>query len=98
MAPLPERHRMPLTTLTYLFYDLSCFEGIGPILLGLLDQANLKILLLEPEVSAAALAFTQDMLNIAGRRLENAKFIFQAPEVEDAGGSFQPFLCECTIK
>ncbi|KZS99933.1 uncharacterized protein LAESUDRAFT_732773 [Laetiporus sulphureus 93-53] len=91
LAPLPQRHRMPLTTVTSLEYDLSCFEGIGPILLGLLDQANLKTLLLEPEVSAAALAFAQDMLNIAGKRLEEAKIVFRVPKA-DVGGSSPPFF------
>ncbi|KZT06094.1 uncharacterized protein LAESUDRAFT_197771 [Laetiporus sulphureus 93-53] len=91
MASLPEHHRMPLRTVTSLEYDLSCFEDIGHILLGLLDQKILKSLRLESAVSEAALAFTQDMLNMAGTRLEGATILFQAPE-EDAGGNFQSLL------
>ncbi|KZT11837.1 uncharacterized protein LAESUDRAFT_154305 [Laetiporus sulphureus 93-53] len=37
MAPPPECHRMPLTAVTYFDLYLSCFEGIGHILLCLLD-------------------------------------------------------------
>ncbi|KZT02004.1 uncharacterized protein LAESUDRAFT_730713 [Laetiporus sulphureus 93-53] len=91
MAPLPEHHRMPLTTVTFLGYDMSCFEHIGHILLGLLDRAVLENVSLTPQVSAAALAFTQGMLNIAGRGLEIAEIEFNAPE-EDADGDFQSLL------
>ncbi|KZT06021.1 uncharacterized protein LAESUDRAFT_194116 [Laetiporus sulphureus 93-53] len=91
MAPLPEHRRMPLTTLTSFEYDLSCFEDIGHILLGLLNRAILTALYLYSPVSTAALNFTQDMLNIAGGRLEEATTTFSALE-KDGGGSFQSLL------
>ncbi|KZT02890.1 uncharacterized protein LAESUDRAFT_729666 [Laetiporus sulphureus 93-53] len=92
MAPLPERHHMPLTTVTSLEYDLSCFEGIGHILLSLLDQAMLETLRLRSPVSAAALAFTQGMLNIAGKSLEKAEIGFRALRPGDTDDNVQSLL------
>ncbi|KZT06098.1 uncharacterized protein LAESUDRAFT_197606 [Laetiporus sulphureus 93-53] len=97
MAPLPERHRMPLTTVTSLHYDLSCLEDIRHVLLGLLDQAILQELRLEPAVSEAALSFTQDMLNMAGTRLEHAAIPLKAPE-EDTGDNFQSLLSNVNLQ
>ncbi|KZT06046.1 uncharacterized protein LAESUDRAFT_759589 [Laetiporus sulphureus 93-53] len=90
-APLPEHHHMPLTRVASLEYDLSCFEGIGHILLGLLDQAILETLDLHPQVSAAALAFTQHMLDIAGKRLKDITITFRASK-EDGRSNIQPLL------
>ncbi|KZT06054.1 uncharacterized protein LAESUDRAFT_195366 [Laetiporus sulphureus 93-53] len=92
MAPLPERHRMPLTKVTRLGYDMSCFEDIGHHLLGLLDQAILKELQLHPNVSAATLASTQDILNIVSRRLEEADVGLWARKQDSADGNLQSLL------
>ncbi|KZT06049.1 uncharacterized protein LAESUDRAFT_195340 [Laetiporus sulphureus 93-53] len=84
IAPLPAHHRMPLTKVTRLGYDMSCFEGIGHTLLGLLDQAILKELTLHLCVYAATLASTQDILSIVSRRLEKAQVAFWTGKKESA--------------
>ncbi|KZT01872.1 uncharacterized protein LAESUDRAFT_447652 [Laetiporus sulphureus 93-53] len=95
MAPLPEHRRMPLTEVTSLRYDLSCFNDIGHILLGLVDHAIFKELVLRSPVSTAALTFTQDMLNRAGSKPEKAIVTFHAPK-EDADGYLQSLLLHPT--